>query len=905
MDDYLNLLKEYQEINAIYKSLKDDYDIFESYINQFLAAISLLNKPKLKDENIKDNNLIFFVEKFCISVEKLKNYNIVKNNEIIDSLKQVYINQNNQMVKVIDTYNKIKNELFEEKLNLNNAKKEYIKLLNENRKKSKSKKVGNESDDLFYESKKESSYISYKYELEKFNEKIDNSNENYKKMKKELDMILLTKENTIKIFLLKFSKMVGNIGQIFIEFKNNLEEKLNKVMNENVKIINIKIEDRFQKEKLEKKEDLELKYKEKNKDGENNINNNNEESQQKQNFQNNKIENNQSIGGFDFEILDDFNDSKEPLLIDLINKSIEDFLDTKLISSFNVSSLIENIKSSEDCSLKFINEIKKHEINDSIILKNKQNFIHLSNIFNELIISKSKNFKIIAQTLEISQKIKYNDLLISSVLKNKNKIISSQNFWISFINYNIKYNLTKYIKDVIDNKKMKIDKNNSNQKISEKILNLLNSITSFKNLNKKQKILVEKNSYEYILYTIAKSVKFMTNFSLPQNIIIEIFNYYHKIFDFGIEIYYYFQNILNIKFQRNILKINSLQEQTKEKYGLFLSKEQLIILNVAKFLPKIEYIKFFTLNKLTYSKVRKYLIRYRLTYLDITIDERIELWEILLNVKEIRKKYNYNVIKNNYLNNSCQINYYGRQKEKYLQVIDLDLLRTSLFNSQETHKIKANFILKCSAVIEPEINYYQGMNFILLFLYQVLNYDEERTFYIFWALLKETKFLSVYENEMKYLSIYFKVLEKIFEYNYPDIYQSLSKNKIEIQLFATPWFVTLFGNDNVEFERKKVPKFLFLAFESFLLYGWAGIINLGLSLCLYNREKIMNYNRDNLLKFIIQKLGSIKNINEEDFPKIKQIFINNTEKIDETYINKIINVINFEKGHPILTNNEI
>ena len=158
---------------------------------------------------------------------------------------------------------------------------------------------------------------------------------------------------------------------------------------------------------------------------------------------------------------------------------------------------------------------------------------------------------------------------------------------------------------------------------------------------------------------------------------------------------------------------------------------------------------------------------------------------------------------------------------------------------------------------------------------------------------------------MKYLSIYFKVLEKIFEYNYPDIYQSLSKNKIEIQLFATPWFVTLFGNDNVEFERKKVPKFLFLAFESFLLYGWAGIINLGLSLCLYNREKIMNYNRDNLLKFIIQKLGSIKNINEEDFPKIKHIFINNTEKIDETYINKIINVINFEKGHPILTNNEI
>ena len=34
MNDYLNLIKEYEEINSHYISIKGDYEIFESYINQ-------------------------------------------------------------------------------------------------------------------------------------------------------------------------------------------------------------------------------------------------------------------------------------------------------------------------------------------------------------------------------------------------------------------------------------------------------------------------------------------------------------------------------------------------------------------------------------------------------------------------------------------------------------------------------------------------------------------------------------------------------------------------------------------------------------------------------------------------------------------------------------------------------
>ena len=914
MNDYLNLIKEYDEINSYYKSIKGDYEILEGYIKQFISAISLLNKPLINEKNLQENYLFFFIEKYTDFVNKIKESINIENIDLITPLKQVCETQHNQMKKILSSYNKIKTDLFEEKLKLNNAKKEYMQMLNEtitnqeiksgNNNDTNSSDLQKNEENLLYDAKKNICFISYKYELEKLNEKIDKSNEKYEKLKPELDSILLEKENTYKVLFLKFAKLLGNIGELFIEFKNNLEEKLFKVLNEkkNSTIYNIsennEIKERFQKEKLETIEDIDSKNKEK----ENIINNDNiTEDKTEEEINNNKIEKMKSIDGMDFEIMNDYISSEDPELINLMNESIEKLLDEKDISSSEVSHLLENMKLDTDYSLKFLEELKKFDKNNIILFKNEQNFNHLSNLFNELIISKGYNNELINQIINLSQIIKYNDIIISMVLIKKNKIISSKKFWINLIDNNLTFNLVEYINNINNNKSKEIKSNKKpNKKISEKIMNILNNITPYKKLNKKQKIQVEQYVNDSLLLTISKSISYMNNFSIQQPLIMDILNHYVENFELGIETYYYFENILTIKFQKNNLKMKSSHEHTKEKYGLFLSKEELIILNAAKFLSKGDYNKLFLLNKSMYLKIRKYLVKYRLTYLDIPIDERVQLWEILLNIKEIKKNYDYNLIKKNYMNNSAQKNYYGEEKNRYLNIIDLDLERTPLFNTQETHKIKANFILKCATTIEPEVNYYQGMNYILLFLYQVLNYDEEETFYVFWSLIKQTKFIEVFNDNMKALVTYFKIFEKIIESNYPDIYYSLMKKQIMTQFFATQWFVTLFNGDAEEFEREKTPKFLILAFESFLYYGWAGCLNLGLALCIHNKEKIFEYKVSQLTSYMIKDLNSIKNINEEDFKEIKNIFINNSEKINETYIQKLINVINFEEEHPLL-----
>ena len=917
MSDYLNLLKEYDEINSNCEAIRKDFNFFESYIKQFISSISSIDKCIINSEKIKENSLIFFVEKYKELFEKIKT--IVNIDDITSPLYSICENQNNQMKKILTSYKKIKNDLFEGKLKLNNAKKEYIEIF---KKDNETKEQNNESekneDNLLFDTKKNSSFTVYKYQLEKLNEKIDESNIKYNEIIPELDSINLLRESTYKIIILKFAKIVGNIGNLFLNFKDALEEKFLKPLNEksssNKYCLNenengeINKKERFKKEQLITPESINLINKE-NVNKDNNINTQEEKPNNDNNDNNNentinnekiKVKPSKSIEGLDFEIINEPISSEDPVLISLINEIIQKLFSEKEISSSDISILLENIKYDSDCSTKFLTEMQNY-FNDNIItLKNEKNFIHLSNLFNELILSKSNNIEISNAILDLSKTIKYNDEYITSIVKKKNKIISSKNFWMNLIDKNLVFRINKFINEINNNKSKEIKaKKSSNKKLSEKFMNILNNIPLYKKLNKKQRSQVEENIPKELVSILSKSITNMTNFLIKHNLIIDIINYYVANFELGIEAYYYFESLLNIKFQKHYLKLNPTKEHLNEKYGNSLNKEQILLINIAKFLPKENYIQLFQLNKSMYSILRKYLIIYRLKFDELSLNEKIKMWEILLNVNEIRKKYDYNSIKEDFLNNSSHPNFYGPKKTRFLNLIDLDLGRTPLFCSQETHKIKANFILKCSIIIENDINYYQGMNYFLLFLYQTLNCDEEKTFYIFFSLLKNTNYIEVFQNEMKDIVVYFKSLEKILEVNFHDIYYSLTKKQILTQLFATQWFVTLFNSDTEEFEEKKVPKILILAFESFLCYGFCGILNIGIALICLNKDKIFNLNATNLMKYMIKGLNLIQSIGEKDYEYIKQMYLINCEKINVTYFQKLINAIKFEEENSL------
>ena len=373
--------------------------------------------------------------------------------------------------------------MFEGKLKLNNAKKEYIELLKEDKKIKETTNKNDNSEDIFksddnliFDAKKNSYFILYKYQLEKLNEKIDKSNKKYNELKPEIESMHIEKENTYKIVILKFAKMAGIIGNLLVELKNVLEGKLMNNLDENTNTTQYcesekdNIKERFKKEKLEMQLDIQLLKNEKiNEDEKNVIKDENKIEENKNNddplnVNKMKIKPKKSLDGLDFEILNEPFSFEDPVLISLLIEIIQKLLSDKEVSSSKISQLLENMKFDSDYSIKFLEELKKKCKNNITKIKNEQNFVHLSNIFNELLLSKTNTIGVTSEIIELTKMIKYNDIYISTLIRKKNKIITSKTFWMNLIDKNIEYRLIEYINNIP--KENKISKND-NKKVAQ------------------------------------------------------------------------------------------------------------------------------------------------------------------------------------------------------------------------------------------------------------------------------------------------------------------------------------------------------------------------------------------------------------------------------------------------------
>ena len=173
------------------------------------------------------------------------------------------------------------------------------------------------------------------------------------------------------------------------------------------------------------------------------------------------------------------------------------------------------------------------------------------------------------------------------------------------------------------------------------------------------------------------------------------------------------------------------------------------------------------------------------------------------------------------------------------------------------------------------------------------------------AIEKYTNYHELFDNELSDLVNFFKVFEKILEIYHPDIYYSLLDKQIMTQFFSTSWFVTIFTSEINEFKSEKAPKFILMAFEGFIFGGWSGIFNAGLTLIYYNKDKILNYDGNELMRYMIADLNNLNSIPDEDFEKLRKVYLNTSEKINESYIKKLIDIIKFESDYQTLKGKEI
>ena len=302
-----------------------------------------------------------------------------------------------------------------------------------------------------------------------------------------------------------------------------------------------------------------------------------------------------------------------------------------------------------------------------------------------------------------------------------------------------------------------------------------------------------------------------------------------------------------------------------------------------KYIDIKEIPKILCLNKSIKEKLSKKIYKNILfKYFDkLDSNTHLNIWKILLKYSEIKNKYNYNHILEE-VNKSPE-------SVKNIDIIQLDIIRTSFDTEEESKRKKIGNMLKAISKELPSLNYCQGMNQIAAFLLDVCDYNEEEAFYIFLSLMIDSVYSTLFKNELENLNIIFYQFERILSHALPEIYSHLKDNKITPGFFVSPWFITIFTDAFVDKKEINNKKIIMKIFDLFILQGWKAIIKIGISLLKFNENIILQTPVEELLNFLTNDIIKTKFFDKNNLESVMkadfEIYISRStlDEIKEQY----------------------
>ena len=153
-------------------------------------------------------------------------------------------------------------------------------------------------------------------------------------------------------------------------------------------------------------------------------------------------------------------------------------------------------------------------------------------------------------------------------------------------------------------------------------------------------------------------------------------------------------------------------------------------------------------SKLFHKKLSKIIYKYILKQKNLPKKIRLCIWQNLLGISELKKKYKYREILTN------------ANEEKVKHEIELDVIRTTVGEVENPEKTREEItnVLYAVSQLNGKIKYCQGMNFVVQFLYEI--YGEEESFYLFLSFFKNTEYNLIFAKELEKLKIIFLFLEE-------------------------------------------------------------------------------------------------------------------------------------------------
>ena len=425
-----------------------------------------------------------------------------------------------------------------------------------------------------------------------------------------------------------------------------------------------------------------------------------------------------------------------------------------------------------------------------------------------------------------------------------------------------------------------------------KNLNIDNYIDNYDNLNDNEKNnfnnyelpkIVHNNMKEYIFH--------MANYNVPYLDVLNFIKEINEDFPFIKDEYwsfyldYYKSSLYSIKKQifeskntnikikkkiklikrKEINKDNDNNNIVNNEYKLDEQKKLILILkNVIRFLNNNEKRYLLCLNKKI--NMFKYIYKSLLQEKELSLEKHIKIWKIILKCSKF-KDINYEELRNN-----------NDQIEFYKVILD-DTKRTVLKSKdkEKSQEIIKNILISFVKINSSKIKYCQGMNFLAAFFYDITN-NEEESFLLLTSIIDNTQLAKIYDHKFESLNCYFYILDRLIFLFLPKIYQKFKEIQLNIDCFASPYFITLFSN--VYILSSSADKFIIFIIDNFTIKGWRVIFKAILCLLKYNEKEIIEKKDDEVVNYIIHEMKKSSLFLEENFDKFLQIYKNINIKED-------------------------
>ena len=748
-------------------------------------------------------------------------------------------------------------------------------------------------------------------------------------LKEIIDKISLSKQNNNKIYQDKYNNLNISIGifekekdefllNILELYLNLCKDDLNKSINNNNQIIN-KISDlkkSISKENINLLDNnLILDQKFKSNPNQDVIKNSN-----------NIIMNNNNLNNNNFEIIniEEINYEEKFENFFLLLKS-QTNIDKNLLK--DVNALFQKNKFNFEFYILFLRTFKRtlstklnseNAFYDSLfIMKSFSNLVCLTNIMNNiietikeyLILKENRNaFLIFEAIVKFGENCVFNNTYMCSLLS-KNKIFQNIIIWKNSIFNAIISQINILIKEYDENK---YDINKANYENKNKNLFELSGLNKYiYNYNKfsedKIKFINHKLLNEITYNTVKIYLDHFGNYNFildnPSDINEIIFSDLHidnqAMINFFIK--YYSVAIHSIKKDKSENKDKKTKEKIlliknrkddiiQQKYNCnYTSNEAkyLIIKYVSKFLSPKENINLLHLNKnlLLNPIIYKNILRPKKNKKEISIPNRLQIWKACLKYKTYSTVFNYSQLISE-INKKEAI----ESNKNIMEQIMKDLKRTHCKNKESLGPIFN--ILRCLAYSNDNVNYYQGLNLICLFLYE-LTFNEEETFTLINNLHCFTPFGDVIENKFQKIDLYCDIIEKLIYLFLPRIFSLFKQNQIRVIYFINSYLFTLFTNVYSSLPENNM-KFMFYVWDNFLTQGWNSIFEIILTIFKCLEKHLLSLNNEDVLGFLgnnMWKNEIFYDANFEQFLETKKKF-----KIDFGLIKLISEEINMEKN---------